>query len=125
MEQQAKELAKNPSQIGVGFRRLKPLPGTKARKQVSPEAIPTGDADENKLRAPAEPVPEKVASLSSVQEHTKKKQVSITNQREVSSSHFRASSVLAAPHLFLPHPSYFFLRALPKRHVLGVYFSAS
>ena len=94
MEQQAKELAKNPSQIGVGFRRLKPLPGTKARKQVSPESVPTGAGDENKLRASAELVPEKVASLSSVQEHTKKKQVSITNQREVSSEGGLSSSPL-------------------------------
>jgi hypothetical protein len=85
MEQQVKERAKHPAQNGVGLRRLKPLPGTKARKQVSPESVPTGDGDENKLRAPAELVPEKVASLSSVQEHTKKKQVSTTNQREVSS----------------------------------------
>jgi hypothetical protein len=81
MEQQAKEQANHPAKNGVGLRRLKPLPGTKgakARKQVSPESVPTGDDD--KLRAPAELVPEKVASLSSVQEHTTRKQVSITNQ---------------------------------------------
>jgi hypothetical protein len=78
MEQQAKEQAKHPAQNGVSLRRLKPLPGTKRRKQVSPESVPTGD--ENKLRAPAELVPEKVASLSCVQEHTTRKQVSIANQ---------------------------------------------
>ena len=76
MEQQAKEQAKHPVQ-NVGLRRLKPLPGTKARKQVSPESVPTGDGDENKLRASAELAPQNVASSSSVQEHTKKKQVSI------------------------------------------------
>jgi hypothetical protein len=80
MEQQAKEQAKHPAQNGVSLRRLKPLPGTKRRKQVSPESVPTGDGDENKLRAPAELVPEKVASLSSVQEHTTRKQVSIADQ---------------------------------------------
>jgi hypothetical protein len=35
------------------------------------------------------------------------------------------SSVLVVPHRFYPLPSYFFLRNLPKWHILSVYFSVS